>query len=381
MDQRRVEREEAHTVLSYLASKTGGLFMRNRNDLGAAMRRIMDDQRGYYLIGYRPNLSEDERDARAARMRNITVKLKRPGAEMRTRAGYFGVPDADRRAKPRTREGQLAAALLSPFASGDVRVRLTSLFGTEPAPGPPQPYVRALLHVDARDLSFKEEPGGARSTELEVVGVVVGDNGQIVGQDSLAQPVRAANEEEYERLRREGLIYVLNFPVKRAGSYQLRVAARESASERLGAASHFVEVPNLGAGRLALSGVVLSGVEGAAAAQPNAQSGPAVRRLRQGQMLDYRYYIHNAKVGADGRPQLQTQMRLFRDNQPVFTGKLLPFDASKQTDAKRLGAAGRVRIGPELTPGQYLLQVTVTDALATGRAGTATQWIDFEIVE
>ena len=378
MEQRRVEREEAHTVLSYLAAKTGGIFMRNRNDLGAAMQRIMDDQRGYYLIGYRPDLSEDDRDARPARMRNISVKVKRPGVQMRTRAGYFGVPDADRRARPRTREEQLTAALLSPFASGDVRVRLTSLFGTEPAPGPPRPYVRALLHVDARDLSFKEGPGGARSTELEIVGVVVGDNGQIVEQDSSVQALRAADQEEYERLQQEGLVYILNFPVKRVGSYQLRVAARESSSERLGAASHFVEVPNLSAARLALSGIVLSGVDSAAQTDP--QAGPAVRRLRQGQLLDYRYYIHNARVGTDGRPQLQTQMRIFRDNQPVFTGKLLPFDASKQTDPKRLGAAGRVRIGPELTPGQYLLQVTVNDALTPGRAGTATQWIDFEIV-
>jgi VWFA-related protein len=124
--------------------------------------------------------------------------------------------------------------------------------------------------------------------------------------------------------------------------------------------------------------VLISGVDGAAA-QTGPQAGPAIRRLRQGQLLDYRYYIHNARVGPDGRPQLQTQMRLFRDSQPVFTGKLLPYDPAKQADPKRLGAAGRVRIGPELKPGQYLLQVTVTDALAPGGGGSATQWIDFEI--
>ena len=66
--------------------------------------------------------------------------------------------------------------------------------------------------------------------------------------------------------------------------------------------------------------------------------------------------------------------------QPVFTGKLLPFDASQQRDTKRLNAAGRLRIGSELLPGQYALQVIVTDMLATGANRTATQWIDFEIV-
>ena len=48
---------ESHTVLSYLAQRTGGMFERNRNDLGTSIDRIMQDQQGYYLIGYRPDES------------------------------------------------------------------------------------------------------------------------------------------------------------------------------------------------------------------------------------------------------------------------------------------------------------------------------------
>lgn len=83
----------------------------------------------------------------------------------------------------------------------------------------------------------------------------------------------------------------------------------------------------------------------------------------------------------EGRPQVQTQMRLFRDGRQVFAGRMLRLDAAGQKDLKRLAAAGRLRLGPELTPGSYLLQVTVTDALAPEKQRVAMQWIDFEIVD
>jgi hypothetical protein len=164
----------------------------------------------------------------------------------------------------------------------------------------------------------------------------------------------------------------------------MRVAVRDSSSERVGAAAQFVEVPDLGKQRLVLSGVVLSGADpaaGGAAAEADPQSGPAVRRLRKGALLEYRYNIYNARLDPGGKPQLQTQMRMFRDGKPAFTGKLNPLDASKQADLKRIGAIGRLRLGPELTPGQYTLQVTVTDALAAQGGQTASQWMDFEIVD
>jgi hypothetical protein len=111
-------------------------------------------------------------------------------------------------------------------------------------------------------------------------------------------------------------------------------------------------------------------------------AGPAVRRLRQGMILTYSYIIYNAQLDGAGRPQLQTQMRLFREGKEVFTGKLSPLNADKQTDMKRLDAGGRLLVGGNLVPGEYVLQVTVTDALAKNkRYSTSTQWIDFEIIK
>jgi len=74
-------------------------------------------------------------------------------------------------------------------------------------------------------------------------------------------------------------------------------------------------------------------------------------------------------------------MRLFREGKPMFTGRVAPFNAGQQADVKRLVAGSRIRLGSDLKPGEYVLQVIVTDLLAKEKHRTATQWIDFEIVK
>jgi VWFA-related protein len=371
---------ESHTVLSYLAQRTGGIFLRNRNDLADGIRIIMEDQHGYYLLGYRPDESTIGVDNKRVGLRNLTVKVKRSGLNVRSRAGYIGINDEDNRVRPRTREAQLTAALISPFSSTDIRVRLTSLFGDEPDAG--GTFLRSLVHVDARDLTFKPEAGGARNAELEMVAVAFSEGGQIVDQLSYPQKVQVDNEDAYKRIVREGLVYILHFPIKRGGPYQMRVAVRDASSERIGAATQFVEVPDLSKNRVALSGIVLTGItekQPAPADGEDVQSGPAVRRLRAGMLLDYRYSVYNAQRGADNSGSAQAQMRLFREGNPVFTGKVVPLTAA--SDPKRIKGGGRIRIGPELSPGSYVLQVVVTDMFVPAKPRTATQWIDFEIVQ
>jgi VWFA-related protein len=375
MDQRTAARRESHSVLSFLAASTGGLFLYNRNDLGGAVGRVAEDSSGYYLIGFRPDGASLDAAGRPV-IRRLGVKVKREGLKVRARSGYAGMPDAVGPPKSRTREEQISAALVSPFDSGEVGLKLTTLFGVEPDGGS---YLRSLLHVEAKDLTFKQAGDGARRASLDVVAVAFGDDGRPVDQLSYPQEVAAANEEEYQRVLRDGLSYVLNFPLKRAGPYQMRVAVRDAGSEKIGAAMQYVEAPDLGKKRLTLSGVVVSGVGPEAGGE--ARLGPSVRRLPRGTLLDYRYQIYNAQLDAAGRPQVQTQMRLFRDGQQVFAGRVLPLDATGQKDPKRLSAAGRLRLGPEMTPGAYLLQVIVTDALAPEKSRVASQWMDFEIVE
>ncbi|HEX8852207.1 MAG TPA: VWA domain-containing protein, partial [Pyrinomonadaceae bacterium] len=52
MADRRSEFFQSQHGLSFLATQTGGFLVKNTNDIGNAVRRVLNDQSGYYLIGY-----------------------------------------------------------------------------------------------------------------------------------------------------------------------------------------------------------------------------------------------------------------------------------------------------------------------------------------
>jgi hypothetical protein len=386
---RRADYIESQNGLIYLAKQTGGLAVRGTNDLSAGIKEMLDDQQGYYLIGYRPD--EGTFDPKRIQFTNLKIKVKRPGLKVRYRNGFLNITDEQARPEiQRTREAQLIHAIISPFSASDIGVRLTSLFANDPKSGT---FMRSLLHVDAKGLTFTEEADGWHKVVFDIMAVTFGDNGKLVDEASRTHTVRVRGE-TYKRIMRDGFEYVITVPIKKAGAYQLRTALRDSATQRVGSASQFIEVPDINKNRLMISGLVLNGFDpakqtkNAVAGQPDAvlesepDAGPAVRRLRRSMVLDIGYVIYNARLDkATQRPQLQTQLKLFRDGQEIFAGNLVNYDASQQTDLKRLNAGGRLQLGTEMTPGDYVVQVIVTDLLAKDKHRTSTQWIDFQIVE
>jgi hypothetical protein len=161
---------------------------------------------------------------------------------------------------------------------------------------------------------------------------------------------------------------------------------RDANSERVGSASQFIEVPDVNKGRLTLSGIVLranppktpAGAEGGE--QGDANENPAVRIFKPGRALIYGYQILNAQRDhGTKQPNVQAQLRLFRDGKPVYQGKVMPLDSTGQPDLKKLVAGGRLTLGSKMEPGDYVLQVIVTDNLAKDKYRVATQAMDFEV--
>jgi hypothetical protein len=74
-------------------------------------------------------------------------------------------------------------------------------------------------------------------------------------------------------------------------------------------------------------------------------------------------------------------MRLFREGQLAYTGQVQSFDPGQQDGASYFSTGSRLRLGSDLPPGEYVLQLLVTDELVKGRHATTSQWIDFEIVK
>jgi VWFA-related protein len=390
LQQKEDSQYQSQTVLSLLAEQTGGTFTKNTNDLSLGTQRMLANESGYYLIGYRPADTTIDPTTGKRRFHDIKVKVKRSGLRVRSRAGFYGVNlEVAGTHTPRTRDQQLSAALTSPFAASGIGLGMTPLFGNDPTAGS---YLRVLLHIDTGDLTFSAQPDGSRQAVMDLVAVTFGNEGRVVDQFSDTQTIKV-KEDAYQQLLKNGLVFILTVPTKKPGPMQLRVAVRDSTSGSVGSASEFVQVPDLSTNRLALSGIYVSGSSQAAANSSSAGSdekkaheadpmaGPALRRLRQGMLLNYSYIIYNAQLDAAGHPQLQTQMKLFREGKEAFIGKLQPFNVGPQTDMKRLEAGGRLVVGGNLEPGEYVLQVTVTDSLAKNkRQSAATQWIGFEIL-
>ena len=114
----------------------------------------------------------------------------------------------------------------------------------------------------------------------------------------------------------------------------------------------------------------------------NAEASPAVRHFRNGMLMNYVFFIYNAHLDkATNNPKLTTQVRLFRDGKPVFTGKEIVFGTLAQADPKRLLGGGAIQLGTDLPPGEYVFQIIVNDAIADEKNRTVSQWMDFEIVK
>ncbi|HEV2860749.1 MAG TPA: VWA domain-containing protein [Pyrinomonadaceae bacterium] len=370
--------------LEYLARQTGGAFVRNTNDLGQGIRRALEDQKGYYLIGFRPAAELFGTEQGRARFNRFEVKVRRAGLKTNTRGGFYGFTEGTARPVRRTRGEQMLAALTSPFTSGGLDLKLTTLFSS---PGEQATYMDSLLHLNMGQFKFADEADGWKKATVDVVAIIFGENGQVVDQINRTENVRA-KDDALRSILTDGLVYVMRVPVKKPGAYQLRVAVRDAATEKLGSASQYIEVPDLGKKRLALSGIILtSSPENRPAVPEGAFGNPplrdaALRRFPPGGSLDFSIDIFNAVLDrATSRPQLQVQTRLFREGQPVYEGRPQPVGLANQTDMKRLVFASRLRLGPALVPGDYVLQVVVTDLLAKEKQRVTTQWIDFEVVK
>ena len=156
--------------LRTLAENTDGLAMLNSNDLGSSFRKIVADLSSYYLLGYYSTTKLD------GRFHSITVRVKRPGVQVRARRGYEAAPasaanaataTAAASAMPAKADAEMAAvtAAIAPLAGyvRDVPLRVQAAVGWKPGEPP-----ASFVHIEG-ELSGAREfedlwKGGAVAT-------------------------------------------------------------------------------------------------------------------------------------------------------------------------------------------------------------------------
>lgn len=98
----------------------------------------------------------------------------------------------------------------------------------------------------------------------------------------------------------------------------------------------------------------------------------SLRRFKRGSVLRYAVEIYNAEEAETS--ELKAQIKIFRDGKLVLSGNPSTIDDEENF-------TGAINLGSELPPGDYILQIIIADNSSKEKSKTATQWVQFEIVE
>ncbi len=355
--------------LDYLAGVTGGIAYRNGNDLNWDLARMLEDQRGYYLLGYSPPSGTFDEKKGERPYHYLRVVLKTKGLTVRSRSGFFGATDEEIKPPSDNALEQMRNAMLSPFTSAGIGLRLTPIYAEVAGHGA---VVRNLLDIDTHGLTFTPLPDGSSVAKIKLLVAAFGaDNTPISAfDDDYKITVAAGKMEEALRI---GALLVREIPLPKPGGVQIRAAVRDSASLKTGSAHEFLQVPDVRKKQLALTSVVLA--EGSALGSGTLGSSAARRQFQRGTLLQYFCLLENADAKHAPATDLSAQVRIVADGRQMFLG---PVKITEMADHKR-AIIGQMKLGAALAPGDYYLQV-IAKRSGGPKADVADQWSDFEVL-
>jgi hypothetical protein len=377
---------DAQAGMRRLAEATGGQFLFDIGDLDALLRIAMKDQEGYYLLGYQPDSSAFDAGSGQPEFHKIAVRVSQRGLKVRSHAGFEGVENRGKTAPPSGPEAAMFAALASPFAGGDIDVRISSIFSNTSEQGS---FITSTVYVKPGGLTLRGQ-GQGRVAEADIVRLVIDENSTVVDQTATAFDTKLSGA-EYDRVMKDGSQYTLRVPVKRAGPYEVRIAVRDKTTGKIGVASQFVDVPELQPEVVSLSGIAMQALTTVSGAHspggdPGLSGGSAMRVFHAGESVTYSYQLLNPKLDqVTRRPKVDVEVRLYRGGNELRSRAGTLVEAGN--DPTRLAGVGSFKIGHNMPPGDYALQVVATDQLVNvllgkwygyGRA-TAAQYVDFRV--
>jgi VWFA-related protein len=370
--------------LNALARDTGGTLFKNSNDLGLGLQRVLDANETYYVLAYEPAATY-----RDGRFHKIEVRIAgRPDLIVQTRRGYLAPSNKAGKSgdlaekssdKGKDRSPEKIAQREKIEKEKEMREGLGSLF---PLRGiPVEMAVDFLdlsagnsgalinLHVDASQLDLRQV-NGTHQGVFDMVMAVFDEKGKAAA--SFSERVNLnIKPERLELALKNGISYRRLMALK-PGFYQARIAIREEGSGRMGSASNWVEVSDIGKKQLTLSGVLLSAASRdqkdlqLADSAYTAQQSSAVRRFKKGGAIDFMTFAYNAKVEKN-TADLVIQSQVFSGSKLVYASPPAKMAIPESADLQRIPYAARITL-EEFNPGTFELRVVVIDRLTKATA-------------
>jgi VWFA-related protein len=228
-------------ILRRLPDLTGGRLVANTNDPLSSIPSILAETGVYYLLGFEPGSSAESKS-----YHDIQVQVHRKGVGVHARGGYLSKSNSTvtlpKPADPTGLPPELVAALDQ----------------TLPVQGIPMSVQAVAFPSEGGRSSSVMVAIGAGLTAVETVNhldLLVGafdDKGRSVALQRGTLEIPAVGSKR-ARLK-DGFVTRLEL---RPGRYELRVAARDRNTGRIGSVFSFVDVPNVSDQALSLSGPVL----------------------------------------------------------------------------------------------------------------------------
>jgi VWFA-related protein len=340
--------------MNAMAANTGGKLFMN-TPLTAAVNEVLKETSHYYLLAWRPN-TEDQKSANFKRL-EVSI-VGRPELTVRVPRGFFVTEPKTETAS----KAEAANALGAPTAKIGLPTKLAVSFIDVPGSGP---VLTAATQMSTDVLGYGAD--GKQPAAIDLAGVVLNDLGKQAGSFKTRLNV---NPLPTASAKNPTVQYTHKLPLK-PGIYQVRVAARDDKSGRVGSAAQWIEIPDLSSKTLTLSSLLVGGQFIGASSDQEQMVFSVDRRFLQGSQMTFLTMIYNAGAA----PQLDSQIEILRGGQRVVASPVRPIEIDK-TDLTRIPYGATVAL-KTLPPGRYVLRVTVSDRNTNTRA---VNQVLFEVV-
>ncbi len=238
---------DSRTGLAKLAEDTGGFLVENSNDLGAAFKRIDEDNQFHYLLTYSPRNAAFD-----GRFRAIRVKVRRPSMQVFARRGYRAI-----RATGTSDTASFEAPALAILDGGRLPNAFPVHAGSFSFPDPVRPGLTPLLvHVrtDALHFAVDDRKSTYSSQAAIVVRVRTGAGHEM---QKLSQRYQLSGDaRDVEAARQGDIIFYRELDLE-PGVYTIESVVFDAGARRGSARITTLNVPAVDRDRPSLSSLVL----------------------------------------------------------------------------------------------------------------------------
>ncbi len=371
--------QRSQDTLWTLAADTGGKALLDSNDLAQGIIQAQKATASYYILGYYTTNQKLD-----GKFRRVKISLSDAASSIDYRQGYFAGKQFGKFTTT-DKERQLEDALLLGDPVTDLTIAMeVSYFQLNRA----EYFVPITVKIPGSELALARR-GGAERTLIDFIGEIKDEFGTTVSNVRDKVDIKLSGGTAAELVKRP-IEYDTGFTLL-PGKYKIKFLARDAETGRMGTFEmHFV-VPNLNKElqRIPISSVVLSGHrvdmrealfnvqkgekgQLAQGMNPLVQDGqklvPSVTRVFR-QSKDMFVYLQAYQPGVEVAQPVHAFVTFYQGGTKALETKPLGAVATTASRLKTIPLSFSLPLG-ELSPGEYLCQVTVLDA----QQGKAAFW-------